>query len=215
MRVVFVDEIQRVPALLEEIHGLIESHRVRFLLTGSSARKLRRGAANLLAGRAATRRLHPLTPSEQGELFDLERTLRYGSLPAVVTGSERSARDLLASYAETYLREEVQAEALVRNLGGFARFLDVVAAENGGIVNASAVARDAALATRTVQSTTRSSRTRSSGTTSSRGARARAPAWWATRASTSSTPASRTRSRAGSGRRPTPCGGAGCSSSGS
>jgi predicted AAA+ superfamily ATPase len=151
VRVVFVDEIQRVPALLEEIHGLIESHRVRFLLTGSSARKLRRGAANLLAGRAATRRLHPLTLSEQGELFDLERTLRYGSLPAVVTGSERSARDLLASYAETYLREEVQAEALVRNLGGFARFLDVVAAENGGIVNASAVARDAALATRTVQ----------------------------------------------------------------
>ena len=151
VRVVFVDEIQRVPGLLEEIHGLIETHRIRFLLTGSSARKLRRGAANLLAGRAATRRLHPLTLAEQGERFDLERTLRYGSLPAVVTGSARDARDLLASYAETYLREEVQAEALVRNLGGFARFLDVVAAENGGIVNASAVARDAALAPRTVQ----------------------------------------------------------------
>ena len=150
-RVVFVDEIQRVPALLEEIHGLIEAHRVRFLLTGSSARKLRRGAANLLAGRAATRRLHPLTLAEQGGRFDLERTLRYGSLPAVVTGSERDARDLLASYAETYLREEVQAEAVVRNLGGFARFLDIVAAESGGIVNASAVARDAALAPRTVQ----------------------------------------------------------------
>jgi predicted AAA+ superfamily ATPase len=150
-RVVFVDEIQRVPALLEEIHGLIEAHRVRFLLTGSSARKLRRGSANLLAGRASTRRLHPLTLAEQGQLFDLERTLRYGSLPAVVTGSASAARDLLASYADTYLREEVQAEALVRNLGGFARFLDLVAAENGGIVNASAVARDAALAVRTVQ----------------------------------------------------------------
>jgi uncharacterized protein len=150
-RVVFVDEIQRVPALLQEIHGLIEARRIRFLLTGSSARKLRRGGANLLAGRAATRRLHPLTLAEQGDLFDLERTLRYGSLPAVVTGSERDARELLASYAETYLREEVQAEALVRNLGGFARFLDVVAAENGGIVNASAVARDASLAPRTVQ----------------------------------------------------------------
>jgi predicted AAA+ superfamily ATPase len=150
-RVVFVDEIQRVPALLEEIHGLIEAHRIRFLLTGSSARKLRRGAANLLAGRAATRRLHPLTLAEQGERFDLDRTLRYGSLPAVVTGSERDARELLTSYAETYLREEVQAEALVRNLGGFARFLDVVAAENGGIVNASAVARDASLSPRTVQ----------------------------------------------------------------
>lgn len=150
-RIVFVDEIQRVPELLQEIHGLIEAHRVRFLMTGSSARKLRRGAANLLAGRAVTRRLYPLTRVEQGELFDLERTLRYGSLPAAVTGSASAARDLLASYAETYLREEIQAEALVRNLGGFARFLDVVAAENGGIVNASAVARDAALATRTVQ----------------------------------------------------------------
>jgi predicted AAA+ superfamily ATPase len=151
VRTVFVDEIQRVPALLQEIHGLIEERRVRFLLTGSSARKLRRGGANLLAGRASVRRLHPLTLAEQGELFDLERTLRYGSLPAVVTGSSRDARDLLAGYADTYLREEIQAEALVRNLGGFARFLDVVAAENGGIVNASAVARDAALATRTVQ----------------------------------------------------------------
>ena len=149
-RVFFVDEIQRVPALLDEIHGLIEAHRIRFLLTGSSARKLRRGAANLLAGRASTRRLYPLTLSEQGNLFDLDRTLRYGSLPAVVTGSASAARELLASYADTYLREEVQAEALVRNLGGFARFLDVVAAENGGIVNASAVARDASLATRTV-----------------------------------------------------------------
>jgi predicted AAA+ superfamily ATPase len=150
-RVVFVDEIQRVPALLDEIHGLIEAHRIRFLLTGSSARKLRRGAANLLAGRASTRRLYPLTLAEQGDLFDLDRTLRYGSLPAVVTGSASAARELLAGYADTYLREEVQAEALVRNLGGFARFLDVVAAENGGIVNASAVARDASLATRTVQ----------------------------------------------------------------
>jgi predicted AAA+ superfamily ATPase len=149
-RVFFVDEIQRVPALLDEIHGLIEAHRIRFLLTGSSARKLRRGAANLLAGRASTRRLYPLTLAEQGDHFDLERTLRYGSLPAVVTGSASAARELLASYADTYLREEVQAEALVRNLGGFARFLDVVAAENGGIVNASAVARDASLATRTV-----------------------------------------------------------------
>lgn len=149
-RVVFVDEIQRLPALLDEIHGLIEAHRIRFLLTGSSARKLRRGAANLLAGRASTRRLYPLTLAEQGDLFDLGRTLRYGSLPAVVTGSATAARELLTSYADTYLREEVQAEALVRNLGGFARFLDVVAAENGGIVNASAVARDASLATRTV-----------------------------------------------------------------
>ena len=151
VRVFFVDEIQRIPALLDEIHGLIEAHKVRFILTGSSARKLRRGGANLLAGRASTRRLYPLTVDEQGDSFDLERTLRLGSLPAVVTGSERDARDLLEGYAETYLREEIQAEALVRNLGGFGRFLDVAASENGGIVNFSAVGRDAALATRTVQ----------------------------------------------------------------
>ena len=127
-RVVFVDEIQRVPALLEEIHGLIEARRVRFLLTGSSARKLRRGSANLLAGRAATRRLYPLTLAEQGAHFDLERTLRFGSLPAVVTGSAAVARDLLASYAETYLREEVQAEALVRSGAIDVIVLDSVAA---------------------------------------------------------------------------------------
>jgi predicted AAA+ superfamily ATPase len=149
--VIFVDEIQRIPALLDEIHGLIEAHRVRFLLTGSSARKLRRGAANLLAGRAATRRLHPLTMAEQGDLFDLERTLRFGSLPPVVTGGPSAVRELLASYADTYLREEIQAEALVRNLGGFARFLDLVAAENGGTVNYTALGRDALLTTTTVQ----------------------------------------------------------------
>lgn len=151
VRVFFVDEIQKIPALLDEIHGLIEAHKVRFVLTGSSARKLRRGGANLLAGRATTRRLHPLTIEEQGAVFNLERTLRLGSLPAVVAGTDRDARDLLEGYAETYLREEIQAEALVRNLGGFGRFLDVAAAENGGIVNFSAVGRDASLATRTVQ----------------------------------------------------------------
>lgn len=150
-RTVFVDEVQKIPALLDEIHGLIERHRTRFLLTGSSARKLRRGGTNLLAGRAVTRRLHPLTLGEQGDLFDLRRTLRLGSLPAVVTSPDDDAVDLLRSYAETYLKEEVQAEALVRNLGGFARFLEIAAAQSGEILNYSAVGRDASLATRTVQ----------------------------------------------------------------
>jgi predicted AAA+ superfamily ATPase len=150
-RTIFVDEIQKVPELLDEVHGLVESRRLRFILTGSSARKLRRRGTNLLAGRLASRRLHPLTVAEQGPLFDLERTLRLGSLPAVVTRDEDRARDLLQSYAETYLREEIQAEALVRNLGGFARFLDVVASQCGDIVNFSAIGRDASLSTRTVQ----------------------------------------------------------------
>jgi predicted AAA+ superfamily ATPase len=149
--VVFVDEVQRVPALLDEIHSLIESHGVRFILTGSSARKLRRGGTNLLAGRASIRQLHPLTFREQGSRFDLERTLRFGSLPAVVTGDEEEARDLLQAYGRTYLQQEIQAEALVRNLGGFGRFLDIAAAQCGEILNYSAIGRDAALPTRTVQ----------------------------------------------------------------
>jgi predicted AAA+ superfamily ATPase len=150
-RTIFVDEVQRVPEILDEVHGLIEQHRVRFLLTGSSARKLKRRGTNLLAGRAVTRRLHPLTVDEQGDLFDLDRTLHLGALPAVVTTSDEDATDLLRTYAETYLREEIQSEALVRNLGGFARFLEVAAAQCGDILNYSAIGRDAALATRTVQ----------------------------------------------------------------
>jgi len=150
-RVVFVDEVQKVPALLDEVHGLIESLGLRFILTGSSARKLRRGGANLLAGRATVLHLHPLVVAEHGEHFDLERALRIGALPAVVAARDEDSRELLRSYAETYLREEVQAEALVRNLGGFARFLDVAAAQCGELLNSSAVARDAALSARTVR----------------------------------------------------------------
>jgi predicted AAA+ superfamily ATPase len=150
-RTIFVDEVQKVPELLDEVHALIERHRARFILTGSSARKLRRRGTNLLGGRAATRRLHPLVRAEMGESFDLERVLRYGALPAVVTDSDEDAREILRSYAETYLREEIQAEALVRNLGGFSRFLDIAAAQSGELLNFSSVARDASLAVRTVQ----------------------------------------------------------------
>ncbi len=148
---VFVDEVQKVPELLDEVQRLMAETRLRFILSGSSARKLRRGAANLLAGRAVVRRLHPLTQMEIGEEADLERLLRFGSLPPIVTSHDEMAKDLLTAYAQTYLREEIQAEALVRNLGGFARFLDVAASQSGEILNVSSVARNAALATRTVQ----------------------------------------------------------------
>jgi len=151
VRTIFVDEVQKIPALLDEIHSLIEEHGVRFILSGSSARRLKRGGANLLAGRAIVRRLHPLTVLELGDRFDLDRALRYGTLPAAVTGDEDDARDLLRTYSEVYLREEVQLESLVRNLGGFARFLDVAAGQSGEIINFSAIGRDAMLATRTVQ----------------------------------------------------------------
>jgi predicted AAA+ superfamily ATPase len=148
---IFVDEIQKVPALLDVVHHLIAEHGTRFVLSGSSARKLRRGGVNLLGGRAAVRRLHPLTAAEMGDAFDLERALRFGTLPSVATAPDDEARDLLMSYAETYLREEVYAEALVRDLGSFARFLDVAASQSGDLLNAESVARDASVAARTVR----------------------------------------------------------------
>ncbi len=151
IRTIFVDEIQRVPELLDEVHGLIERTKVRFLLTGSSARKLKRHGANLLAGRASVRHLHPFTLRELGDRFSLDRVLSFGSLPPVATADEATAIDILRAYVDTYLREEIQAEALVRNIGGFSRLLDVVAAECGSVVNFSALGREAGIATRTVQ----------------------------------------------------------------
>lgn len=148
---VFIDEVQRAPHILDSVHSLIEETRARFVMTGSSARKLRRGGANLLAGRAALRRLHPLTARELGDEFDLERALLHGTLPGIVADGGDDAVERLRAYAEVYLREEIQAEALVRNVPGFARFLDVAAAQSGDIVNFAAVARDAAISARTVQ----------------------------------------------------------------
>ncbi|MBI3394711.1 MAG: ATP-binding protein, partial [Spirochaetia bacterium] len=147
---IFVDEIQKVPDLLDESHGLIESTQARFLLTGSSARKLKRRGTNLLAGRAVMRRLHPLTMIEIGDALHLERVLRLGSLPLSVVQDEKDAIDFLTTYTQTYLREEIQSESLVRNLGGFARFLELAAAQSGDLLNYSSVGRDAALASRTV-----------------------------------------------------------------
>jgi len=147
-----VDEIQRLPDLLNEVHDLIESTKVRFLLTGSSARKLRRGASNLLAGRAYTRHLHPLTPTEIGRAFDLERALRFGCLPALWNPpGEENEREFLGTYADVYLREEIQEEGIVRKIGPFARFLDVAAANDGQIVNYSTVARDCGVSVKTAQ----------------------------------------------------------------
>jgi predicted AAA+ superfamily ATPase len=146
---VFVDEIQRIPALLNEVHSLIATHkgRVRFLLTGSSARKLKRAEANLLAGRALTFRLHPLTDEEFTQpIFD---AVRLGSLPGVVVDNE-APEQTLRSYVSTYLKEEIQQEALVRRVDAFARFLEVAAQYHGEIMNASAVAKFAGVSSNTV-----------------------------------------------------------------
>ncbi|MFN7941842.1 MAG: DUF4143 domain-containing protein [Thermoanaerobaculia bacterium] len=147
---VVVDEVQRIPALLNEVHRSLEEHGLRFVLCGSSARKLRAAGTNLLAGRAVRRALHPFVPEELGRDFDLEVALRYGTLPVVWASAARD--ETLAAYAQLYLKEEVQAEALVRNLPGFVRFLPVAAVVHGQVVNTSGIARDSGVARTTVES---------------------------------------------------------------
>lgn len=146
---VLIDEIQRVPDLLNEVHRLIEARRLRFVLTASSARKLRRKGVNLLAGRALTRHMHPLTAQELGRGFDLRRALRYGGLPLAWT--TETPDDYLRSYAATYLREEVQQEGLARNVAAFSRFLEAASFSQGSVLNMAAVARDCAVAAKVVE----------------------------------------------------------------
>jgi len=148
-RVVVLDEVQRVPALLNEVHRAIESTRRRFVLLGSSARRFKTAATNLLAGRAALRTLYPLVPAELGKDFDLERVLRFGSIPLVWQAED--PRATLEAYVQLYVREEIRAEALVRNLPGFLRFLPVAALFHGQVVNVAGLARDAATARTTVE----------------------------------------------------------------
>lgn len=145
---VVVDEIQKLPALLEEIHLLIEKRGLRFLLTGSSARKLRRSGVNLLGGRARSRQLHPLSWSELKEKFDLPRALSCGLVPSIYF-SDDPAEDLRA-YVGNYLREEIAAEGLTRNVPAFARFLEVAAACSGRMFNKTEVASDAKVPRTTV-----------------------------------------------------------------
>jgi len=146
---VVVDEIQKVPALLDEVHHLIERRKLRFVLSGSSARKIKQGGANLLAGRAEVRRLFPFVSAELPAARGLEEILTHGMLPLAVTGANPQA--FLKAYVETYLAEEIRAEAIVRQIGSFARFLEVAARMNGQTVNASGVARDALVARQTAQ----------------------------------------------------------------
>jgi predicted AAA+ superfamily ATPase len=146
---VVVDEIQRLPALLNEVHRFTEDRGLRFALLGSSARKLRTAGVNLLGGRALWREMFPLAPEELGEDFDLDRTLEIGALPLVLDSD--SPQETLRAYVQLYLREEIKGEALVRNLPGFARFLPVAALFHGQLVNVAGIARDARVARTTVE----------------------------------------------------------------
>jgi predicted AAA+ superfamily ATPase len=153
---VVIDEVQRLPSLLNQVQDLIARHgqrRYRFALTGSSARKLKRGGANLLPARVVNRLFFPLTAAELGTDFRVEQVLRFGSLPSIWAdaANERERIELLDAYVQNYLTQEVRAEAVVKDLEPFARFLDVAALANGQVTNVSSLARDAGVARPTVQ----------------------------------------------------------------
>jgi predicted AAA+ superfamily ATPase len=148
-RVIVLDEVQRVPALLNEVHRAIEADRRRFVLLGSSARRLKTPHTNLLAGRASVRTMYPLVPAELGRDFSLERVLTFGSIPLVWQADD--PKSTLEAYTQLYVREEIRGEALVRNLPGFLRFLPVAALFHGQVINVAGLARDAATARTTVE----------------------------------------------------------------
>ncbi|HLE10745.1 MAG: hypothetical protein A2504_02695 [Bdellovibrionales bacterium RIFOXYD12_FULL_39_22] len=155
---VFIDEIQKVPKLLDVVHDLIERKNIRFILTGSSARKLKQGAANLLAGRANVYWIHPLSylelspPSKTTSLFSLLEYLRWGGLPSIQSmSSEREKIAFLNSYVLTYLSEEIKAEQILRKLDPFRSFLQILGQVSGKIINHQKIANEVGVDSKTVQ----------------------------------------------------------------
>ena len=150
---VIIDEVQKIPKLLDLVHKAIEEHKTKFVLTGSSACKLKRGGANLLAGRAFLFYLFPLTYLELGEKFDLQQVLSWGSLPKVFQFKSNDDKiNYLLSYAKTYLKEEIISEQIIRNIDGFRGFLEVAAQMNGKALNFSKIGRDCGVDSKTVMS---------------------------------------------------------------
>jgi len=151
---IILDEVQRVPMILDEVHSLIELKLpVSFILSGSSARKLKRTKANLLAGRAITYQLHPLTAVEIGGAFSLDQALSWGGLPPIVNEPDTALKhEIIKAYVDTYLKEEVEAEAQVRNLGTFLRFLPLAASTSGEVLNIATLARETATSNYVIQS---------------------------------------------------------------
>ena len=143
-----IDEIQRVPELLNEVHRLIENKQIQFLLTGSSAQKLKRQGVNLLAGRARQAELYPLTYHELSN-FNLQHYLQYGGLPMVALSDE--PKEDLNAYVHTYLEEEIKAEALVQKLPAFSRFLQLSALTSGNTLNFTSIANDAGVSSATLR----------------------------------------------------------------
>jgi predicted AAA+ superfamily ATPase len=146
---IVLDEVQRAPEILHEVHRLIKTNKYRFVLTGSSPRKLKRGGPNLLAGRALTLHLYPLTAAELGKDFRLEHALRFGMLPCAVT--ETDPKKYLEAYVKTYLEEEIRQEGLARSLSAFARFLEAASFSQGAVLNITEVARECAVGRKVVE----------------------------------------------------------------
>ena len=146
---IVIDEIQMVPELLNTVHRLIENEHYKFILTGSSARKLRRRGVNLLGGRALPYYMYPLTALELGADFDLEKALLFGSLPSIFSADD--PKKYLFSYIKTYLYEEVEQEGMTRNLSNFARFLETASFSQGSVLNVSEVAREAMVERKVVE----------------------------------------------------------------
>lgn len=148
---VVIDEIQKIPQLLDVVHSLIAETNKRFIMTGSSARKLRQGGANLLAGRAFVYHLYPLTHIELGDKFNLMEVLHWGSLPNIFKYNDNKLREeFLFAYAHTYLKEEIWEEQFVKNLDPFRRFLEVAAQTNGKQINYANIARDVGVSDKTI-----------------------------------------------------------------
>ena len=147
---IIIDEVQKIPELLNEVHRLIEKYKYKFILTGSSARKLRRKGPNLLAGRALNYSMYPLTAIELGKDFNLNQSLIFGNLPS--TYAESKPKDYLESYIKAYLIEEILQESLTRNLSGFSRFLEAASFSQGSVLNISEVARECAVERKVVES---------------------------------------------------------------
>jgi len=153
-RRVVIDEVQKAPKILDVVHLEMEKRKdLQFILTGSSARKLKRGSADLLAGRAFTYNLYPLTSFELGEKFDLKDVLEHGSLPKLLQYTNKEDKnEFLRSYVKTYLREEIQIEQLVRKLNPFRDFLEIAAQSNGKIINCAKISRDVGVDDKTIYS---------------------------------------------------------------
>ena len=149
-KTVVVDEVQKAPQLLEVVHSLIEEKRgIQFILTGSSARKLRKAGVNLLAGRALMKHMHPFMASELNGSFDLGKALQFGMIPLVMNSADPAAT--LQSYVDLYLREEVQMEGLTRNIGHFSRFLEAVSFSHGAVLSVSNVGRECQIERKVVE----------------------------------------------------------------